>query len=99
MRNVEVNKLRVFAVDGTDLHIPTNVDDTDSLYYAFSNIKPYNLLHLNVLYDIDKQIYLDASIQKSRNENEHKALTEMVDYSEIQQALVIVGRDMNHITI
>ena len=71
MRNVEVNKLRVLAVDGTDLHTPTNVDDTDSLY---------------------KHIYLDASIQKSRNENEYKALTEMLDRSGFQQALVITDR-------
>ena len=86
------NNLRVLAIDGTDLHIPANKDDTDSLYLGNSAQKPYNLLHLNALYDINKNIYLDAVIQKSRKENEHKALTEMVDRSEIEQALVIADR-------
>lgn len=86
------NDLRVLAIDGTDLHIPTNKDDTDSLYLGSTVQKPYNLLHLNALYDIDKNIYLDAVIQKSRKANEHKALTEMVDRSEIRHALVIADR-------
>lgn len=86
------NKLRILAIDGTDLHIPTNLDDADSLYLGNSVQKSYNLLHLNALYDIDQNIYLDAIIQKSRKSNEHKALTEMVDRSDIEQALVIADR-------
>lgn len=92
MRSVEGGRLRILAIDGTDLHIPTNLDDSDSLYPGSASQKPYNILHLNALYDIDRRVYLDATIQKSRKTNEHKALTEMVDRSEIKQALVIADR-------
>ena len=54
--------------------------------------KPYNLLHLNCLYNLKHCIYSDAIIQKSKYANEHKALTDMVDRSDIAKALVIADR-------
>ena len=51
--------------------------------------KPYNLLHLNGLFDLNHCVYSDAIIQKSKQSNEHKAFTEMVDRSNIAKALVI----------
>lgn len=54
--------------------------------------KPYNLLHLNVLYNLKHRIYDDVIIQKAMLANEHKALVEMVDRSRLPKALVIADR-------
>ena len=42
---------RLLAVDGSDLHTPTNKDEKDSFFEGTNGQKPYNLLHLNALYD------------------------------------------------
>ena len=84
--------LRILAVDGSDIQIPMDPDDKDSFYPGVNGQKPYNLIHLNALYDLLQRIYLDAVIQKSRNQNEHRALIEMADASPIANALVIADR-------
>ena len=84
--------MEVFAVDGSKIQIPTNPSDTDSYFPGTNGQKPYNLLHLNCLYNLKHCIYSDAIIQKSKYANEHKALTDMVDRSDIAKALVIADR-------
>lgn len=84
--------MRVLAVDGTDIQIATNPEDIDSYFPGTNGQKSYNLLHLNALYDLKHNIYPDAIIQKAKNHNEHKALTDMVDGSSIPSALVIADR-------
>lgn len=69
---------RLLAVDGSDLVTPTNRADIDSLFQV-KDSSPYNLYHLNALYDLNSNVYLDAVVQKRREENEHKALCDMVD--------------------
>lgn len=82
----------IFAVDGSDIQIPTNPSDTDSYIAGTNGHKGYNLLHINALYDLNKHIYSDVIIQKARERNEHKAFQELVDYSDIKKALVIADR-------
>lgn len=53
------------AIDGSDLHNPTNPKDTDSYLKKINEQRPYNLLHLNALYDVCGKIYTDTIIQKS----------------------------------
>lgn len=86
------NGLRILAVDGSDIQMPTDPDDEDSFYPGVNGQKPYNLVHLNAVYDLLQRTYLDAVIQKSRTQNEHKALIELADSSPIEKALVIVDR-------
>ena len=69
---------RLYAVDGSDIHIPTAPDDKDTFYRANIDVKGYNLMHLNALYDIMNQRYMNAVLQDSRNENEHSALISML---------------------
>lgn len=71
--------LRILAVDGSDLHIPTNPQDVDSYFAKINEQRPYNLLHLNALYDVCNKVYTDTIIQKSRVSNENQALINMVD--------------------
>lgn len=88
----DCNEMRLLAVDGSDIQIATNPNDETSYFPGSNGHKPYNLLHLNALYDIKHQVYLDAKIQGRMDWNEHRALQEMVDSSAIPKALVIADR-------
>lgn len=90
-KNVSTD-FRILAVDGSDIQIATNPKDLSSYHPGVNGQKPYNLLHLNALYDLKNHIYTDAVIQGRMDWNEHSALQEMVDASDISKALVIADR-------
>ena len=73
---------RLIAVDGSDIHTPTNKNDADSYYKGANGQKPYNLFHLNALYDLQRRIYTDAIVQGGQSKNEHRAFVTMVDRDE-----------------
>ena len=87
-----VKQMSILAVDGSDVQIATNPADTESYFTGMNGQHPYNLLHLNALYDLNQNIYLDSVIQKKHNYNEHLALISMVDRSTIPKALLIADR-------
>ena len=70
---------RLLAVDGSDLHTPTNTQEESCYYPGTNGQKPYNLMHLNAMYDLLNNIYVDAVIQGSREGNENRAFVSMVD--------------------
>jgi len=82
---------RLLAADGSDLHIPTNPDDSETYYLSNPGGNGYNLLHLNAMYDLCSKIYVDALVQPSRQENEGKALVEMVGRSHIEDKVIIIA--------
>lgn len=82
----------ILAVDGSDIQIATNPNDEMSYFPGINGQKPYNLLHLNALYDLKQHLYTDAIIQGRLEWNEHNALQEMIDRSSIPTALVIADR-------
>lgn len=84
--------LRLLAVDGSDLQIASNPSDPDSFFPGANGQKHYNLLHLNAMYDLLQHLYLDAVLQKRRNEDESGALTDMVDRSDVDKALLLADR-------
>ena len=81
---------RLLAVDGSDIQIPTNLEDVDSLFVAREGGKPYNLLHLNALYNLLTHTYEDAIVFKRKEASENKALTEMVDRSTISEKSIVI---------
>ena len=83
---------RLLAADGSNLNIFADPNDELSYYPGTNGQKPYGLLHLNALFDLENRIYTDALIQKSRECNEHIALAEMVDRSDIPNAILIADR-------
>ncbi|WP_458455719.1 IS4 family transposase [Methanobrevibacter sp.] len=87
-----LDDLPVLAVDGSDIQIATNPNDEMSYFPGTNGHKPYNLLHLNAIYDLKQHLYIDAIIQGRMSLNEHSALQEMVDRSSIPTALVIADR-------
>ena len=83
---------RLLAVDGSALQIFTDPTDKDSYYPGAEGKQPFSLLHLNALYDLENRVYVDAIVQKGRRKNEHKALTDMIDRSEILRAILLADR-------
>jgi hypothetical protein len=83
---------QLLAVDGSDLQIAANPHDPDSYFPGTENQKPYNLLHLNAMYDLLQHIYVDAVLQKRRKTDESGALTQMVDRSSLENVMVLADR-------
>ena len=84
---------RLLAVDGSDLQTQTDSNDLDAYYPGTNGQRPYNLHHLNAMYDLLARFYVDAAIQKSHCMNECSALVKMVDRSTIHKAIVTIDRN------
>ena len=82
---------RLLAVDGSDLHTPTNKDEADSYHKGTNGQKPYNLFHLNALYDLQRRIYTDAIVQGRKQWNEHRAFVTMVDRDEASVPTIYIA--------
>jgi hypothetical protein len=82
---------RLLAVDGSDLHIATAPDNSDTYFKNGPDKSGFNLLHLNAMYDLCNRLYLDSCIQPRKCENEHKALTDMVDRSHINDNVIVIA--------
>lgn len=67
--------LRMLACDGSDVNIPYNPCDTDTLVRVCDR-RPYNQIHLNALYDMAAQTYVDAIIQPACRKHENDAFRE-----------------------
>ena len=76
---------RLLAVDGSDIQIPTNPQDPESYFPGANGQKPYNLLHLNAMYDLLQRTYVDAIVQKRHVYDECRTLVDMVDRSSRKQ--------------
>ena len=83
---------RLFAADGSDIQIPNNPEHARSHYPGINGQSPYNLLHLDALYDLCQHTYQDASLVADRDANEAAALCRMVDRSPVEKAIVIADR-------
>ena len=83
---------RLMAVDGSDLQIATNPDDADSYFPGAEGQKPFNLLHLNAIYDLCSHLYVDVIVEGKHVSNEHKTFMAMVDRSKIPLAIVVADR-------
>lgn len=72
---------RLFAVDGSDLRLPSDPTNDFSLIRNAEGQKQYNLAHLNAMFDLMSKVYVDATMQGKKGMNEHSALVSMVDQS------------------
>ena len=68
----------LYAVDGSDLRTIVNPEDTDS-FFPNDDKEAYNLYHLNALYDLNNNIYMDATVQKRLKMNESSAFVQMLE--------------------
>lgn len=81
---------QLVAVDGSDVLTPNNINDEDSICHNQFD-KTYNLYHLNALYDLNSNVYLDAVIQKKKHSNEHKAFVDMIDRFESTNKTIFIA--------
>jgi len=86
---------RLFAVDGSDSHVPANPADTDS-YFANRNGKHYNLYHINAMFDLLRHTYTDVIIQKKRTTNERSAFIDMVEKHRFDDIPIIFTADRGY---
>ena len=86
---------RLLAVDGSDLQFTANPNDPLSYFPGTNGQKPYRFLHLNALYDLNSNLYLDAVVQKKRAFHENTALIEMIDRFHTETPAVIIA-DRNY---
>lgn len=70
---------QLLAFDGTALNIAHNPDDKDTYFQTKTDVKGFNQLHLNALYDLCSRRYVDAIIQPGRLNNEYRAMADMID--------------------
>ena len=84
--------LRLFAADGSDIQIPNNPGHISSHYHGANGQAPYNILHLDAIYDLLPGTYQDASLVGDRDANEQALLCRMVDRSAAEKALIIMDR-------
>ena len=85
------NGYTLLAVDGSHVQIPSNIHDKATHFNSTKGGRGYNLLHLNTLYDLESQLYLDAIIQSGREEHESRALVELVDRSELKEPVILIA--------
>ena len=82
---------RLLAADGSDLQFTADPNDPLSYFPGVNGQKPYSFLHLNALYDLNSNLYLDAVIQKRRAANENAALVSMVERSGISDPAILIA--------
>lgn len=82
------NGYRLLAVDGSDINIYPNEGDT---YISPTGMKPYSLMHLNAMYDLGNNIYVDAITQGTRVSNEHAAMLEMCDRIPFEGKCIVIA--------
>ena len=85
------NGYTLLAADGSHVQIPSDIHDKATYFNSTKDGRGYNLLHLNALYDLESQVYLDAIIQDGREEHESQALVELVDRSELTEPVILVA--------
>lgn len=83
---------RLLAADGSDILIPSNPEHIASHYPGTNGQSPYNILHLDAVYDLLQHTYQDASVVGDRETNERAALCRMVDRSDIEKAILMADR-------
>ena len=81
---------RLIAVDGSDLNIPYDPLDKDTLHK--NQNKAYNLYHINAAYDILNHRYTDIIIQGKANQYEPEAMWTMAERFPDNRTVFIADR-------
>jgi hypothetical protein len=71
---------RLLAVDGSTLNIAPTAEN-DGTFIPQTGKAGYYGFHLNAAYDLMNRVYVDAIIQPGKQENEKRAMTDMIDRS------------------
>ena len=83
---------RLIGIDGSDLNIPYDFDDKDTLQDNGPDAKASNLYHINAAYDILNNRYVDLIIQGRPHWHEQKAMWTMVERFPEKKTIFIADR-------
>jgi len=71
--------LHLLACDGSDVNIPPKPGDKETYVASNTTGVGYHQMHLNTVYDLMEERYLDVVLQKRAEINERTAFVHMVD--------------------
>lgn len=69
---------RLISVDGTDINCPRN-PESENYLTASHHPEGFNSMHVSALYDICNQTYIDIEYQSAHQQDERRALIEMLN--------------------
>ncbi len=75
----DFNGHQLVACDGSRINLPYHPSDESSFIQCIKGRKGINQIHLNALYDIQNDIFIDANLQGIHDLNEQKAFCEFLD--------------------
>lgn len=70
---------QLIACDGTRLNLPYNPSDSDSFIQCIEGRKGINQIHMNALYDLLNDMFLDVELQNIKQMNEKAAFCRFLD--------------------
>ena len=83
---------QLIACDGTRLNLPYNHDDHNTLVDNIEGRKPFNQIHMNALYDIMNDLFLDVEIQGMQEMDENGAFCRFLDkYSRYDRMAIYIA--------
>lgn len=65
---------------GSNIYIPRNPVDIDTLRITVQYNKGFNMIHLNAAYHLLSHLYTDIILQPLNHANEYLAMFDMIDY-------------------
>ncbi|MCR0213239.1 IS4 family transposase, partial [[Clostridium] innocuum] len=83
----------LIAVDGSEMQIPLDFSDPDTLHKSASKGKFLSAFHLNVSYDVLNHRYLDTIVQGIHSKNEVEAMWKIVERFHDDNAIFIADRN------
>lgn len=60
--------------------------DTETSIQTQTDVKSYNFIHINALYDLTTGVYRDVSIQDKHRQHERLALIQMMEASPFRES-------------
>lgn len=84
---------RLIGVDGSDLNIPYDPLDKETLHNNGPDAKSSNMYHINAAYDILNNRYVDLIIQGAAHKYEQKAMWTMADRFPEKKTIFIADRN------
>ena len=83
---------QLIACDGTRLNLPYNPSDKSTLVDNIEGRKPFNQVHLNALYDIMNDMFLDVEVQGMHEMDENSAFCRFLDkYSKSDRKAIYIA--------
>ena len=83
---------QLIACDGTRLNLPYNPNDSNTFVDHIEGRKGFNQIHMNALYDVMNDLFLDVELQGMHEMNERDAFCKLLGkYSEADPKTIFIA--------